>query len=181
MSGSRVTTSLPLLLLLLSGSIAATVVIPGNVTSSCVPHCVTHCQAPRPPPPDCRVIAAPAPCNVTCTNPTHIRRCHMPVCVTEAPGDQCPADSCPECAIKCSRLSCAPGVDDCGIQCGPATCAWECVMVDPKDLPPAVCDVRCEHPVCGATVAFVNRTRSSSTRLAPLCVVVLLLLLLTLP
>ena len=160
-------------LALLSSALAAptqhlVVVSPGNLTSSCLPRCVTHCQAPRPPPPVCRILAEPAQCSIVCDNPNHRRRCHAPVCHVEAASNQCPSDSCPLCVVQCSRLECAHGIHDCRIECPPSNCEWECVLPKPSEIPPALCDIRCENPTCGISVPFVNRTRATSSTAAPL-------------
>lgn len=151
-----------LLLHLLSYPIAVgavVVVTPGNITTGCTPHCVTHCQAPRPPPPDCRVIATIGECTVTCDDPDHVQWCTVPTCNATAPGNQCPADSCPTCEVHCPPPRCRAGIHDCVASCPAATCTWECVL--PASIPAAVCDIRCEHPTCGTSVLFSNRTRNT--------------------
>lgn len=167
-----------LFLAVLTALCKANVLLVGNITQGCTPHCVTHCQAPRPPPPTCYVIASPVQCGIVCSNPAHITRCNVPVCVVDTATDQCPADSCPLCDVQCSQLQCDEDVHDCEIDCPPPQCTWECVMADPATIPPAVCDIRCEQPSCGATVAFVNRTLQASAAAAAFTAHTLLLLLL---
>lgn len=154
------TLALLLLCLLAYPTVEGSIVVtPGDIASGCTPHCVTHCQAPRPPPPDCRVIATVGECTVTCEDPDHAQWCTIPACNATAPGTQCPADSCPTCEVHCPAPRCRAGIHDCVASCPDATCTWECVL--PATIPAAVCDIRCEHPACGASVVYANRTRSS--------------------